>query len=97
MRLEFHPHTVSDLNRAVEYYNRQRAGLGNELRGEVHAAIEQVRASPSQFAIVANEIRRCLVHRFPYAILFRIKDEGLIRVLVIRHHRRHQDFGIGRR
>ena len=27
MRLEFHPHTVSDLNNAVVYYNQQRAGF----------------------------------------------------------------------
>ena len=97
MRLEFHPHTVSDLNNAVVYYNQQRAGLGDELRIEVHAAIEQVRANSSLFAIVAKEIRRCLVHRFPYAVLFRIVGDDLIRVLVIRHHRRHQDFGLGRR
>ena len=97
MRLEFHPHTVSDLNSAVVYYNRQRAGLGDELRGEVHAAIEQVRTTPSQFAVVANGIRRCLVHRFPYAVLFRIVDEDLVRILVIRHHRRREDLGIGRK
>jgi hypothetical protein len=56
MRLEFHPHTVSDLNDAVVYYNQQRAGFGDELRIEVHAAIEQVRENPSLFAIVAKEI-----------------------------------------
>ena len=96
MRVEFHPHTVSDLNSAVVYYNQQRAGLGDELRAEVHAAIQQVCASPTQFAIVADGIRRCLVRRFPYAVLFCIVGDDLIRVLVIRHHRRHQGFGSAR-
>ena len=57
MRVEYHPLTVSDLNNAVVYYNQQRAGLGDELRTEVYAAIE--RASPSQYAVVMRGMRRC--------------------------------------
>jgi len=49
------------------------------------------------YAIVKRGMRRCLVHRFPYAVLFRIVSEGTVRVLVIRHHRRHPSFGLGRR
>jgi toxin ParE1/3/4 len=97
MRLEFHPHTVSDLDSATMYYDRQRTGLGDALRAEVYLAIEQVRANPLQFAVVKKGIRRCLVHRFPYAVLFRIVNDDLIRILVIRHHRRHQSVGTARR
>lgn len=97
MRVEYHPLTVSDLNNAVVYYNQQRAGLGDELRTEVYAAIERVRANPSQYVIVERGIRRCLEHRFPYAVLFRIVSKDVLRVLVIRHHRRHPSFGLGRR
>lgn len=97
MRVEYHPLTTSDLNNAIAYYNRQQAGLGNELRAEVYASIERVVASPAQFSIVSKGIRRCLVHRFPYAILFHVVSEETLRVLVIRHHRRHPNFGLGRR
>jgi plasmid stabilization system protein ParE len=79
------------------YYDRQRAGLGDALRAEVYLAIEQVRSNPLQFAIVEKGIRRCFVHRFPYAVLFRILGDDLIRILVIRHHRRHQNLGTVRR
>ena len=96
MRVEYHPLTTSDLNNAVAHYNRQQPGLGDELRIEVYRSIERVLARPSQFSIVARNIRRCLVHRFPYAILFRVEEETL-RVLVIRHHRRHPGFGLSRR
>jgi toxin ParE1/3/4 len=97
MRLEFHPHTVSDLDSAMMYYDRQRVGLGDALRAEVYLAVEQVRANPLQFAIIKKGIRRCLVHRFPYAVLFRVVSDDLIRILVIRHHRRHQNVGTVRR
>ena len=97
MRIEYHPQTTSDLNEAVAYYNRQRSGLGDELRTEVYASIERVLASPTKFNVVSEGIRRCLVHRFPYAILFRIMNPDTLRVLVIRHHRRHPGFGLRRR
>lgn len=97
MKVSYHPLTVSDLNNAVAWYNQRRAGLGNELRSEVNAAIARVRASPSQYPTVEHDIRRCFVHRFPYSISYRIINEEAIRILVIRHHRRHPGFGLDRR
>ncbi len=97
MRIEYHPLTLSELNNAVLYYNQQRTGLGDELRTEVYAAIERVRASPFHYAIIERGMRRCFVHCFPYAVLFRIVSEDAVRVLMIRHHRRHPSFGLGRR
>ncbi|MFH0343368.1 MAG: type II toxin-antitoxin system RelE/ParE family toxin [Chromatiales bacterium] len=97
MRVEYHPLTVSDLNDAVVYYNQQRAGLGEEFRSEVYAAIARIRANSSHYAVVEHDIRRCFVHRFPYSVLFRLINEEVIRILIIRHHRRHPSLGLGRR
>jgi len=97
MIVQYHPLTASDLNNAVSFYNRQRPGLGDELRVEVHAAIERVRSNPFQFPVVERDIRRGFVHRFPYSVLFRVVNDKTTRVLVIRHHRRHPSFGLTRR
>ena len=97
MKVEYHPLTVSDLNNAIAYYNRQRPGLGEGLRSEVHATIARVCSNPDQCPEVKHGVRRCFVHRFPYAVLYRLIGETAIRVLVIRHHRRHPGFGLDRR
>lgn len=94
MKVEYHPLTTADLNNAVAFYNRQQAGLGDELRVEIYSAIERVRSNPTQFNVVSKDIRRCLVHRFPYAVLFRMLSADTVRVIVIRHHRRHPSFGL---
>jgi plasmid stabilization system protein ParE len=96
VRAEYHPRTASDLNSAVSHYNDLRQGLGDELRSEVYAAIDRILANPRQFAVVERDVRRCFVRRFPYSILFRLVDEGVVRILAIRHHRRHPRFGFGR-
>lgn len=97
MRVEYHPLTASDLNDAVAHYNERQAGLGNRFRSEVYIAIDRIVENPRQFVVVEHNIRRCLMHRFPYSVLFRKVDDETIRVLVVRHHRQRPQFGLGRR
>jgi len=96
MRLEYHPDTASDLNRAIDFYDQQRAGLGPELRVEIYKTVDRILNDPFLYRPVVNQIRRCFVHRFPFSILYSVTDEDLIRILVIRHHRQHPQLGMNR-
>jgi toxin ParE1/3/4 len=96
MRVEYHPESAGDLNDAVSCYNKLRPGLGDALRLEIYAVIDRIRRNPEQYRVVEEEIRRCLVHRFPYSVLFRIVGNDLVRILAIRHHRRHPGYGLRR-
>jgi plasmid stabilization system protein ParE len=97
MRVEYHPEAAEDLNGATDHHNSIRAGLGDKLRVEVYGAIERLAQNPSQYRIVESEIRRCFVHRFPYSVLFRVVSPDLVRILAIRHHRQHEQFGLQRK
>lgn len=96
MRVEYHPLTASDLNEAATFYNDKQPGLGDMFRAEVYSAIDRIRANPRRFRVVAYEKRRCRVDRFPYSVIFRIVDDSLVRILVIRHHRQRPEFGVRR-
>jgi len=86
MTIEFHPHTASDLNNAKAHYNQKRPGL----------AIDRISDNPRQYQIIERDIRRCLIHRFHYSIYFKIIGTQTIRILVIRHHKRHPRYGLRR-
>ena len=96
MKLEFHPKTVQDVNDAAKYYEHQRPGLATEFRSELNNALDRVAENPLLFPILNGHVRRCIVHRFPYSILYRVLDIDTVRVLVIRHHKRHPQFGLNR-
>jgi toxin ParE1/3/4 len=96
MKVEFHPSTTDDVNEAAAWYRRARPGLDSEFRAEVDAVIERIARNPLQFPVVEAQIRRCIVHRFPYSVLYRVLDPDRVRILVIRHHRRDPRFGLGR-
>ena len=96
MRVEYHPDTVTDLNDAISYYDERVPGLGNEFRSEIYQTISRIVENPQQHRVILHNIRRCFVHRFPFSVLYRIVDDDLVRILVIRHHKRHPEFGIQR-
>jgi len=97
MRVEYHPAAAEDLNGATDHHNERQAGLGDALRVEVYGAIERIAQNPNQHRVVENEIRRCFVHRFPYSVLFRAVNNDLVRILAVRHHRQHPQFGLARK
>ena len=95
MKVEFHPSTTADLNEAVRYYNKQQPGLGNTLRTEVYAAIEFIQQNPEIY-VAAKGVRRALVKRFPYSVIYKLIPDQCVRVLLIRHHKRHPEHGFRR-
>lgn len=96
MKVAFHPAAVADLNDAVAWYDRQRRGLGNTLRAEVDAAIDRIAANPISYPETQG-LRRALVRRFPYSVIYRIVAQDEIRILLIRHHKRRPEYGRERR
>ena len=96
MRLRFHQKVYSDIDTIMEFYEQTATPqladeFYRELRGVFQKAVEQ----PERFAIRERDIRRANLLRFPYHFLFRIVG-GSVRVLVVRHNRRHPSFGIER-
>lgn len=96
MKVEYHPSTASDLNDAFNHYDDLQAGLGNAFRDEIYAAIDRVLENPEIHAAVKG-VRRALVKRFPYSVVFTVTRTDRVRILLIRHHRRHPEHGATRR
>lgn len=93
MKTIYAPEALSELHDAIDWYERQREGLGADFYDEILAVLEEVRADPLRFAIyegtpLDEPVRRALVKRFPYVVSFRIAGD-FVRILSIFHgHRR---------
>ena len=68
----------SELTEAVAYYNEQCPGLGFEFAAEVQRTFEHISNYPEAWVAFSGRSRRCLVDRFPYAVLFQIRKEKLL-------------------
>ena len=72
MRLEafLRAEARTDLQVAAAWYEERTAGLGGEFIDEFLACIDRVEENPESYAAVDRDIRRALLHRFPYAIFY---------------------------
>ncbi len=93
MRVEYHPAIEHELQEIIDYYNRCSMGLGTEFLDEFERQVLKISSIPKRWTIVDDGIRRSLLKRFPYVIYFRDIGDNVLRVLVVKHQRRHPDYG----
>ncbi len=80
---------------AAQYYEQQATGLGRDFLDKIDSAVQDIRENPERWPIVQKHIRRRLIHRFPYALLYRIDGEVIVIQATMHLHRR-PDYWVGR-
>lgn len=90
MKIEFLETASQELAEIVQYYNTQAEGLGFEFAGEVRRTLARISQWPEAWALIAKRTRRCRTVRFPYSVLYQVRD-NLILVVAVMHSRRHPD------
>jgi|SRR5438876_12246043 len=76
-----------EFDEAIAYYNKERNGLGFEFADEVKQTIERIKNYPRAWTSLSKRARRCLVHRFPYSVIYEVRDDLLI-IIAIQHNSR---------
>lgn len=87
MKFYFHEDAAAELENAVAYYDECRPGLGLDFAHEVYAAIARIVQFPEAWSPLSKNTRRCLVTRFPYGVIYRVKSD-YIEVIAIADLRR---------
>ncbi len=86
------PRAEADLLAARDWYETQRAGLGDAFLTEVRHAIESLAEQPERRPIYYRGLRRLITRRFPYK-LFYLAENNRVVVFRILHakqnHPRH--------
>ena len=96
MRLVFHSRVAIDVARIMRYYEEVAgAQLANEFYAEIQRHFVAVAKTPEAHRKYSGELRRADLTRFPYHFLYRTAGDH-VRVLVVRHHRRHPNVGLSR-
>ncbi|MBN1662219.1 MAG: type II toxin-antitoxin system RelE/ParE family toxin [Deltaproteobacteria bacterium] len=87
MKVRFLTLAQQELDDAVNWYNEQVDGLGQEFLDELDRAIRRSVIFPLSCPEVEPELRRCLLARFPYGLIYGLEDETIIIVAVAHLHR----------
>ena len=87
MRVVLSPEAQAEFDEAVKYYDQQREGLGDELRAGIRAFLPRLQKSPLTFPVERGDIRRLVLARFPYKLLYSVEADHIY-VIALAHIRR---------
>jgi plasmid stabilization system protein ParE len=87
MRLEFHPQAELELIEAALHYELHVPGLGERFEAEIRRATDLLLEHPEIGQAVDPDLRRFILPRFPFTLLYSTTSE-VIRVEVVAHQSR---------
>lgn len=87
MTFEFLPPAVIELEEAISYYDAQQPGLGDQFLEESYRAIQRILLHPRAWSKFSRRTRRCRTNRFPYGIIYQLKNDRVIIIAVMHLHR----------
>ncbi len=67
-----------DVESAQNWYEQQQAGLAHTFHREFVSTVEILSNTPLIYPVLYRNVRRAVLHRFPYLIWYRIEDDLVI-------------------
>jgi len=78
MKYIYHPEALAEYADAALYYEERTARLGAGFTVEVESAIQSILQAPDRWRCIEEDVRRYLVRRFPYGILYTIEQDYVL-------------------
>tara|TARA_R110000782_G_scaffold49668_12_gene108068 strand:- start:1988 stop:2269 length:282 start_codon:yes stop_codon:yes gene_type:complete len=86
-KILFNRKAAQELLDATRYYGNESIGLGSEFSQEIQRALLLITRYPKIGLTIRHNMRRFVLARFPYYIIYRILSDGYIRILAIAHQK----------
>src|SRR4026207_1010358 len=91
MKYTFHPAALEEYRQAANWYAEREQTVAIKFITSIEDAIERVSEAPTRWRIVDEDVRRCLAHVFPYAILYTIESDFVL-ILAVMHASREPGY-----
>jgi plasmid stabilization system protein ParE len=88
-RLEFDADAVAEAASAYQWYVHRSRSAASRFLDEIDAALERILDDPLRWPRLGPHVRRCLLRRFPYMIIYQVNRERVL-ILAIAHGRRRR-------
>lgn len=88
MKVHFSAKASKEMEAAAIWYEEQGRGLGSEFVRAIDVALAKITRTPMLYTIALDDIRRCLLKKFPFGIFFSIESEQIL-IVSIFHSRRN--------
>lgn len=91
MNVEFHEVAASELDDAISYYRVISRELSDQFRDEAELGVKRIAERPEAWQPLGQGLRRYLMGRFPYGIVFRVQGAD-IKIYAVMHLKRRPGY-----
>ena len=81
-----------EMSEAALFYEAASAGLGRDFLDDVAHALTRLSGNPEIGVETGVGLRRLLLHRFPFSLIYSIEAESIL-IVSVAHHRRRPGIG----
>jgi plasmid stabilization system protein ParE len=92
MRIEFLRPARAELYRAADWYDRREPGRSNDFYNEVQNSFKLMREFPAAQPSVGGKVRRILVKRYPYALVYAPTHSDVLTIIAVAHTKRNPGY-----
>ena len=82
-QLRFSSAALRELRQATLYYEQRENGLGAVFLDEIEATLNRILLFPDAWHNLSLRTRRCRTHRFPFGLLYQIRNDEILIVSVM--------------
>lgn len=76
---------------AVQYYAEQRIAVAQAFINAIEDTGYRIREAPTRYAVIDEDVRRCMVRRFPHSVLYTIEQDYIL-ILAVMHCSRESGY-----
>ena len=88
MNVIFTELAAKELMDAQSLYEMEIQGLGKAFLTEIKKAIDRISRFPEAWPVLTTEIRKCVVRKFPYNLVYSIEKDFILILAVAHQHRK---------
>lgn len=88
MQIRLSQEACREYEEAWRYYEEQVPGLGEALKQDIRSALRRIGVWPLSSPTEKGDIRRVLLSRFPYKLLYSVEPDHLYIIAVAHLHRK---------
>lgn len=88
MNIVFNELARDELNDTINFYNLELSGLGQKFKEEIKKALKRIVENPTAWPSVTQEIKKYVLHKFPYKILYSIEKDHIYIIAIAHQHRK---------
>ena len=96
MRHGFHPEALAEYQEAIRYFYEVDPKVADSFIEEIECAIDAICRNPITWRVVESDVRRYLVHRFPFGIYYTVEND-LVTIWSVMHLARNPGYWKSRR